>query len=256
MSINIRRPEEIKKIAAASRAVAKTLDYLTEQVKPNISTKELNSLAENFIKNLGGRAAFKGLYGFPDGVCISVNEVIIHGIPSNYKLKEGDIVGLDIGVEIDGWYGDAAKTVGVGKISKDDTDLINCSYEALMHAIDIVREGMHFKEISYEIEKYIISKGFVPLKGYCGHGIGKRPHEDPEILNYLEGTNPKQGPKIKEGMVFCIEPMICCKSGKPKVLSDNWAVVSEDGLRGSHWEHTIAIVNKKAKILSIDDTEE
>ncbi|MDR0666574.1 MAG: type I methionyl aminopeptidase [Campylobacteraceae bacterium] len=256
MSINIRRPEEIKKIAAASRAVAKTLNYLTQEIKPGISTKELNNLGEEYIKSLGGRAAFKGLYGFPDGICISVNEVIIHGIPSGYKLKEGDIVGLDIGVEIDGWYGDAAKTVGVGKIGKDDTDLINCSYGALMHAVDIIREGMHFKELSCEIEKYIISKGFVPLKGYCGHGIGKRPHEDPEILNYLEGNNPKQGPKIKEGMVFCIEPMICCKSGKPKVLSDNWAVVSEDGFRGSHWEHTIAIVNKKAKILSIDDTEE
>ncbi|MDR2341667.1 MAG: type I methionyl aminopeptidase [Campylobacteraceae bacterium] len=256
MSINIRRPEEIKKIAAASKAVAKTLNYLTEQIKPGISTKELNSLAENFIKSLGGRAAFKGLYGFPDGVCISVNEVIIHGIPSSYKLKDGDIVGLDIGVEIDGWYGDAAKTVGVGKISKDDTDLINCSYEALMHAVDIIREGMHFKELSQEIEKYITSKGFIALRGYCGHGIGKRPHEEPDIPNYLEGINPRQGPKIKEGMVFCVEPMICCKSGKPKVLSDNWAVVSEDGLRGSHWEHTIAIINKKAKILSIDDTEE
>ncbi|MDR1555059.1 MAG: type I methionyl aminopeptidase [Campylobacteraceae bacterium] len=256
MSINIRRLEEIKKIATASRAVAKTLNYLTEQIKPDITTKELNTLAEDFIKNLGGRPAFKGLYGFPDGVCISVNEVIIHGIPDSYKLKEGDIVGLDIGVEIDGWYGDAAKTVGVGKISSADRDLINCSYDTLMHAIDIIHEGMRFKELSHEIEQFILKRGFVPLRGYCGHGIGRRPHEEPEVPNYLDGKNQNQGPKIKEGMVFCIEPMICCKSGKPKVLNDNWAVVSDDGLRGSHWEHTIAIVNKKAKILSIDDMEE
>ncbi|MDR1975539.1 MAG: type I methionyl aminopeptidase [Campylobacteraceae bacterium] len=252
MSISLRRPEEIKKIAAASRAVAKTLDYLTEQIRPDITTKELNNLAEEYIKSLGGRAAFKGLYGFPDGVCISVNEVVIHGIPNSYKLKEGDIVSLDVGVEIDGWYGDAAKTVGVGKIDKRDEDLISCSYGALMHAVDIIRDGMRFKELSYEIEKYIIKRGFVPLRGYCGHGIGRRPHEEPEILNYLEGGNPNQGPRIKEGMVFCVEPMICVKEGTPKVLDDKWSVVSVDGMRTSHYEHTIAIVDKKAKILSID----
>jgi methionyl aminopeptidase len=252
MSINLRRIEEIKKIAAAARAVAKTLDYLEEHIKPGISTKELNDIGEKYIESLGGKAAFKGLYGFPHGICISVNEVIIHGIPSGYILKEGDIVGIDIGVEINGFYGDAARTIGVGKISKDDTDLINCSYDTLMHAIDIIKDGMRFKELSYEIEKFIKKRGFVPLKGYCGHGIGKRPHEEPEILNYLEGKT-NQGPKIHEGMVFCIEPMICHTSGKAKVLEDKWAVVSEDGLRGSHWEHTIAIVGKKAKILSIDE---
>jgi len=253
MSINIRRPEDIKKIAAASRAVAQTLDFLTPKVQPDITTKELNRLGEEFIAKLGGRAAFKGLYGFPTGIIVSVNEVIIHGIPDNYKLKEGDIVGLDIGVEIDGWYGDAARTIGVGAISKQDQALIDCSYDALMHAVSIIEEGMRFKQLSYEIEKFIKSRGFVPLRGFCGHGIGRAPHEDPEILNYLEGVNPNQGPKIKEGMVFCVEPMICCKSGKAKVLDDKWAVVSEDGLRGSHWEHTLAIVDKKAKILSTEE---
>jgi methionyl aminopeptidase len=251
MSINLRCLEEIKKIAAASRAVAKTLDYLEQHVKVGITTKELNALGEDYIKTLGAKAAFKGLYGFPDGVCISVNEVIIHGIPSSYKLKDGDIVGLDIGVEIDGWYGDAARTIGVGKISKDDENIIKCSYDALMCAIDIIKDGMRFKELSAYIEEFIIKRGFIPLRGYCGHGIGKRPHEEPEILNYLEGK-ANQGSKIHNGMVFCIEPMICHTSGKAKVLEDGWAVVSEDGLRGSHWEHTIAIIDKKAKILSID----
>jgi methionyl aminopeptidase len=252
MSINIRRFEDIQKIAAASKAVAKTLNFLSSKICSGISTKELNTLGEEFIASLGGRAAFKGLYGFPSGVCISVNEVVIHGIPNEYKLKDGDIVGLDIGVELDGWYGDAACTFGVGEISKDDKDLIACSYDALMRAIDIIEEGMRFKELSYEIEQFITKRGFTPLRGYCGHGIGKKPHEEPEIPNYLEGST-NQGAKIKEGMVFCIEPMICRKSGKAKVLSDNWSVVSEDGLRGSHWEHTIAIVNKKAKILSMED---
>jgi methionyl aminopeptidase len=251
MSIVIRREAEINKIAAASRAVAKTLDFLKPHVKAGITTKELNQLGEDFIKSLGGRAAFTGLYGFPAGVCISVNEVIIHGIPDEYKLQEGDIVGLDIGVEMDGYYGDAARTYGVGKISKADQQLIDCSYEALMYAVDIIEDGMRFKELSHEIEKFIIQKGFVPLRGFCGHGIGKRPHEEPEVPNYLEGHNPHQGPKIKNGMAFCVEPMICVKSGQPKILEDEWAVVSVDGMRGSHWEHTLAVVDGKAKILSI-----
>lgn len=252
MSISIRTPKEIEKLATASRAVAKTLNYLSKKITSGMTLSELNKLGEDFIKNLGGRAAFKGLYDFPAGVCMSVNEVIIHGIPDNYKLKDGDIVGMDVGVEIDGFYGDAAVTVGVGEISKEDKNLIACSYDSLMYAIDTIHEGMRFKELSAKIEEFILKRGFVPLRGFCGHGIGRRPHEEPEILNYLEG-DAKQGPKIKNGMVFCIEPMICQKSGNPKILSDNWAVVSEDGLRGSHYEHTVAIINKKAKILSIDE---
>ena len=252
MAISIRTPNEIQKIATASCAVAKTLDYLSQHALPGISLIELNKMGEDFIENLGGRAAFKGLYGFPAGVCISVNEVIIHGIPNDYKLKNGDIVGIDIGVEIDGYFGDAAVTVGVGEISQEDKDLIACSYDSLMYAIDIIHEGMRFKELSAEIENFILKRGFVPLRGFCGHGIGKRPHEEPEVPNYLEGSIDK-GPKIRNGMVFCIEPMICRKSGQSKILNDKWAVVSEDGLRGSHYEHTVAIVDKKAKILSIDD---
>lgn len=251
MAIILRTPKEIQKLAAASRAVAKTLNHLSQNISAGMSLNELNQMGESFIKDLGGRASFKGLYDFPAGVCTSVNEVIIHGIPNNYELKNGDIVGMDIGVEIDGYYGDAAITVGVGEISQEDKDLISCSYDSLMYAINIIEEDMRFKELSSEIENFILKRGYVPLRGFCGHGIGKRPHEEPEIPNYLEG-NIKQGPKIKNGMVFCIEPMVCHKSGKAKILSDNWAVVSEDGLKGSHYEHQVAIINKKAKILSVD----
>ena len=175
---------------------------------------------------------------------------MIHGIPNEYKLKEGDIVSVDIGSNLDGYFGDSARTFGVGKISKEDEALIACSKDALYFAIDFIRAGMHFKEISYELEKFILGRGYVPLRGYCGHGIGKRPHEEPEIPNYLEGNNPKAGPKIKEGMVFCIEPMICQKDGMPVLGSDNWKVTSKDGLRTSHYEHCMAIVNGKAEILS------
>ncbi|MCF6172513.1 MAG: type I methionyl aminopeptidase, partial [Campylobacteraceae bacterium] len=206
----------------------------------------------DFVLSHNAKPAFKGLYGFPAGVCSSVNEVIIHGIPTNYKIKEGDILGLDIGTNIDGWFGDAAITVGVGEISKTDAELIACSKDTLYHAIDIIKAGMRFKELSYELEKFIFSRGFVPLRSFCGHGLGRKPHEEPEIPNYLEGPNPKQGPKIKNGMVFCLEPMICQKESEAKILNDKWSVTSTDGLRGSHYEHAIAIINNKAEILSVE----
>ena len=207
-------------------------------------------MGEDYLVSLGARPAFKGLYGFPNAICTSLNEVVIHGIPNNTVLKDGDILGIDIGSEIDGWYGDAAITMPIGKISSEDQKLIDCSYDALMYAIDVIKEGMRFKELSYLIERFIRGRGYVPLVRFCGHGIGREPHCDPEVPNYLESPNPKQGPKIKNGMVFCIEPMICQKEGEPVILEDKWSVVSSDGLRTSHYEHTVAIVNGKAQILT------
>lgn len=252
MSITIKKPQDIKKLAFSNNLVAKTLNYLKQHTKAGMSLLEVNQLGEDFIYSHNSRPAFKGLYGFPAGVCTSLNEVVIHGIPDETILKEGDILGLDIGVEKDGWYGDAAMTIPIGKISKEDENLINCSKDTLEYAISIIKEGMRFKELSYAIELFIKEKGYVPLQGFCGHGIGRSPHEDPQILNYLEGNNPKQGPKIKNGMVFCIEPMICQKEGEPIILEDKWSVVSKDGLNTSHYEHTVAVVNAKAEILSID----
>ncbi len=250
MAIAIRKPAEIEKLRKANEIVAKTLNFLKPKCQVGTSLKELDQMGEEYIQSLGAKPSFKGLYGFPASVCTSVNEVIIHGIPTDYKLQEGDIVGLDIGTELDGWYGDAAITVGVGQISKKDEELISVAKDTLYYAIEIIHAGMRFKELSYEIEKYIHSRGYVPLHGFCGHGIGKKPHEEPEIPNYLEHGSPKSGPKIKNGMVFCLEPMICQKLGTPKILEDKWSVVSEDGLRGSHYEHTVAIIDGKAQILS------
>lgn len=252
MSIGIKKQGEIEKLAISNQYVAKTLNFLQASVKPGMSLSQINKMGEDFIYNLNAKPAFKGLYGFPGGVCTSLNEVIIHGIPNDTIVNEGDILGLDIGVEKDGWFGDAAITMGVGKISKENEELIACAKDALYYAIDIIKDGMRFKELSFALENFILKRGYVPLRGYCGHGIGKKPHEEPEIPNYLEGNNPKQGPKIKNGMVFCIEPMICQKSGTAIILNDNWSVVSKDGLNGSHYEHTVAVINGKAKILSID----
>ncbi|NPA50669.1 MAG: type I methionyl aminopeptidase [Epsilonproteobacteria bacterium] len=250
MAIPIRKPKEIEKLRVAGKAVGKTLEFLKGFIKPGVSLIEIDQAAEEYLRSLGAEPSFKGLYGFPASICTSVNEVIIHGIPTDYKLKEGDIIGLDIGSKIDGYYGDGAITIGVGEISNIDQKLIDVSKEALYRAIDAIKPGLRFKELSYIIEETIKEAGFVPLRDYCGHGIGKKPHEEPNILNYVEGS-PKNGPKIKNGMVFCLEPMVCQKSGTPKLLEDNWSVVSEDGLRTSHYEHQVAVINGKAEILTL-----
>ena len=202
MAIVIRNKKEIDSIAKASSIVASALNLASKSAKAGLSLKELDSMLENHILQNGGKPAFKGLYGFPNATCLSLNEIIIHGIPTDYQLKEGDILGIDLGVEYDGWYGDGAVSIGIGKISKKDEELIACAKDTLYEAIDFIKVGLHFKELSLFLEDSIKSKGFVPLLGFCGHGIGRKPHDEPEIPNYLESKNPKQGPKIKEGMVF------------------------------------------------------
>ncbi len=252
MAIPIKKPLEIDKLRVSNSFVAKTLNHLKAYIRAGMTLKEINDMGEDYISSLDARAAFKGLYGFPSGVCTSLNRVVIHGTPNDTIIKDGDILGLDIGIEKDGWFGDAAITMPIGKISKEDERLIACSHDTLFHAIDIIKPGMRFKELSLEMENFILQYGYVPLRGFCGHGIGRKPHEEPEIPNYLDGNNPKQGPKIKNGMVFCLEPMICQKSGTAVILDDKWSVVSEDGLRGSHYEHTVAVIDGKAEILSVE----
>ena len=251
MAIPLRKPSDIIKLRTAGLAVAKTLQYLEQNVKAGMTLLEVDAIGEKYLRSLGARPSFKGLYGFPNAICTSLNEVIIHGVPNDTVLKDGDILGIDIGSEIDGWYGDGAITMPIGKISAIDQELIICSRDALYYGIDIIKQGMRFKELSLALEEFIKNRGFVPLVDFCGHGIGRTAHCDPEIPNYLDGKNAKQGPKIKNGMVFCIEPMICQKDKKPIVdTKDKWSVRSCDGLRTSHYEHQVAIVNGKATILT------
>lgn len=251
MAIALRKPNEIEKLRAANVIVGGALELLRNEMRPGMSLKEMDAMAEDYIRSHGAKPSFKGLYGFPNAVCTSLNEVIIHGIPSDYRLQEGDVIGYDIGTELDGYFGDAAISVAVGEVTEQDEALIACARDTLYYAIDNIREGMRFKELSAAMERYILERGFVPLRGFCGHGIGRKPHEEPEIPNYLEGTNPKAGPKIKNGMVFCLEPMICQKEAKAVILENGWDVVSSDGLRGSHYEHTVAVIGGKAEILSL-----
>jgi len=249
MAIALRKRDELAKLKKASSIVAKTLEYLQKNITAGMTLKEIDAMGEEFILSLGAKPSFKGLYGFPASVCTSLNEVCIHGIPTDVKVKNGDILGLDLGTKLDGYYGDGAVTIGIGEISERDKELISCSKDALNSAIDAIRVGMRFKELTAILEESIVSRGFIPLREFCGHGIGAKPHEEPNIPNYLEGK-PKQGPKIKNGMVFCIEPMVCQISGNPVILEDKWSVISEDRLRSSHHEHTVAIIDNRAVILT------
>jgi len=249
MAIALRKPAEIDKLRAAGQAVGKTLQYLQSNIKAGMTLKEVDAMGEEYLRSLGAEPAFKGLYGFPAAVCTSLNEVIIHGVPTDTVLRDGDILGIDIGSKLDGYYGDAAVTIPIGKISAEDEKLIQCSKDALYMAIDAIRPGMRFKELSKLLEDFIHDRGFVPLREYSGHGIGTQPHEEPSIPNYVEGK-PKQGPKIKNGMVFCIEPMICQKGSSPVIWDDKWSVESEDGMRTSHYEHQVAVVDGRAVILT------
>ena len=249
MAIALRKPNELTKLALAGSIVGKTLKHLRENITVGMSLKEIDTMGEDFIRAHGAEPSFKGLYGFPASVCTSLNEVCIHGVPTDYRVQEGDTLGLDLGTKIDGYFGDAAISMGIGKISKEDEDLIACSKDALYHAIENIKVGMRFKELSHILETFIRDRGYVPLRDFCGHGIGTKPHEEPNIPNYVDGK-PNQGPKIKNGMVFCLEPMVCQKGENPVILEDKWSVVSEDGLRSSHYEHTVAIINNKAVILT------
>ena len=250
MAISLKKPQEIEKLRAANKIVGGALELMRANTKVGASLKDLDAMAEDYIRNHGAKPSFKGLYGFPNAVCTSLNQVIIHGIPTDYKLQEGDVIGFDIGTELEGWFGDAAISVGVGKIDAQDEALIACAKNTLYNAIENIREGMRFKELSEILQSSIIDAGYVPLREFCGHGIGRKPHEEPQIPNYLDGK-AKAGPKIKNGMVFCLEPMICQKESKPLILDNGWDVVSTDGLRGSHYEHTVAVINGKAEILSL-----
>jgi len=249
MAIPIRKPKEIEAMKKPARLVAEALKIAKDMAVVGATGIEIDKACEEFIVKNGGRPSFKGLYGFPNSVCVSKNEVIIHGIPDNIPFKEGDIVGFDIGVEVNGWYGDAAITVPIGDVDETSQKLIDVSKDTLYKMIENIKVGMRFKQLSKIAEDYITSQGFYPLKGYCGHGIGREPHEDPQILNYVEGK-PNQGDKIKNGMVFCLEPMICQDTGDSELLDDEWGVVSKSRKNGSHYEHQIAIVNNKPIILT------
>ncbi len=245
--------EEIECMKKSNYIVAKILYELKNLIKPGIKTIELEEYASKRIKEMGAKPAFKGYRGFPYSLCVSINEEIVHGIPSQRKLKEGDIVSLDLGVFYKGYYGDAAITLGVGEISLESKKLLEVGKKALEIGINMVEEGNRISDISHAIQKFVENNGFSVIRDFVGHGIGSSLHEDPQIPNF---GSPGKGPKIKKGMVLAIEPMIAAGGYEVEILPDSWTAVTKDRSRAVHFEHSVAVTNNGPLILSLLQEEE
>jgi len=246
--IFIKNDKEIDLMRAAGRVVAETLLLIEQKVKPGITTKELDIIAEEFIVSKGAKPSFKGLYGFPAALCISVNQVVVHGIPGGYVLKDGDIVSVDCGAFLNGFHGDAARTFAVGNISEEARKLIKVTEESFFKGIEKAKVGNRLTDISHEIQNYVEANGFSVVKEFVGHGIGRVVHEDPDVPNF---GRPDKGPKLVKGMALAIEPMVNVGNFKVKTLNDDWTVVTSDGSLSAHYENTIVILPDGPEILTL-----
>lgn len=236
--IAIRTEVEIEKIRKAGKIVGLILKSVKRIVRPGISTQELENFVVDIIEKHGAVSAFKGYEGYPAHICTSVNEEVVHARPSERKLKEGDIVSIDVGVKIDGYFADAAVTCFVGKVTKGISRLVKVTDKALKLAIKQAKPGNYVSDLSHAIETYVVSNGFSVVREFVGHGIGSRLHEDPQIPNF---GPPHQGPQLKAGMVLAIEPMVNIGAAGLEILPDGWTAVTKDRLASAHFEHTIVI---------------
>ncbi|MDC3159072.1 type I methionyl aminopeptidase [bacterium] len=242
-----RSENEIKMISKSCQIVADTIDMLSEFVVPGALISDLDKKAENFITSLGARPAFKGYMGFPSTLCISIEDAVVHGIPGDIELKEGQIVGIDCGAELNGYYGDHAKTFSVGKISSEKKELMKITEESLYKGIEKAVPGNYVGDIGYAVQTHAESNGFSVVRELVGHGIGQNLHEEPQVPNY--GT-PSQGYKLHAGMCIAIEPMINLGGREIYTAKDGWTILTADGKASAHFEHTIAILEDGPKILS------
>ncbi|RQD77448.1 MAG: type I methionyl aminopeptidase [Candidatus Syntrophonatronum acetioxidans] len=245
--ITYKSPQEISIMREAGKMVANTHRMLSELVKPGITTAELDVAAEKFIRSQGGEPAFKGYHGFPASICTSINEEVVHGIPSLRRLKGGDIISIDVGVRYKGYYGDAAVTHPVGEISPSIEELLEVTRQSLYQCFKYARVGYRLSDISHSIQAYVESNGFSVVRNYVGHGIGSVMHEEPQIPNF---GKPGRGPRLEKGMTLAIEPMVNVGTWKVETLEDNWTVVTCDRSFSAHFEHTIAIGEGDPEILT------
>ena len=239
---------ELEKMRAAGQLAGQVLSRLREMVEPGITTLDVDRAAEKMIRDAGALPTFKGYNGFPYSICASINEQIVHGFPSNYKLKDGDIFSIDCGATLEGFVGDTATTVPVGKVSEEWLKLVRVTEECLERAIQQCWPGNHLGDIGWAVQQHAEANGFTVVRDYVGHGIGRRMHEDPQIPNY---GRPGLGPKIKTGYCFAIEPMVNLGTHYTKVLEDGWTVVTVDGQPSAHAEHTIAITEEGPQVLTL-----
>ena len=245
--ITIKSEREIELMREAGKMVSMTHQYLKNFIKPGITTKELDRLAEEYIRKMGGVPTCKGYEGFPATLCTSVNDTVVHGIPDNYKLKDGDIITIDMVIGYKGYQGDAAWTYAVGEISDDKKYLMEHTEKALYEGVKQVKPGNRIGDISNAVEEYANKHHLGVVKELCGHGIGREMHEDPEVPNYgTKGT----GPKLREGMVICIEPMLNLGTADIYMLDDEWTIKTDDGKPTAHYEHTILVTKDGYEILT------
>jgi methionyl aminopeptidase len=256
MGIEIKSPREIDAMRRSGRIVGTVLRILSERIRPGMKTKELDAIAEKEMKKLGAESSFLGYRGFPANLCVSVNDEIVHGIPGDRVLEEGDIVSLDFGVVYQGYHGDAAVTVGVGQTSPEARRLIETTQASLEKGIAAARAGGNLGDVSAAIQTFAEARGYSVVREYTGHGIGRQMHEDPQIPNCTEppyGLKKGAGPALKKGMTLAIEPMLNVGDWRTRVAEDHWTVLTADGSLSAHFEHTIAVDDKEPEVLTRGD---
>jgi methionyl aminopeptidase len=246
--IIIKSSREIEQLRKPSAIVAEVLQRLRKAVVPGVTTRELDQITEDVILARGALPAFKGYRGYPASLCASINEQVVHGIPNQRRLEQGDIVSLDVGASLNGYFGDAAITLPVGTVEPEAERLLKVTEQALTLGIEQARKGNRLFDISFAVQSWVESHGFSVVRDFVGHGIGKSLHEEPQIPNF---GAPHQGPRLEEGMVFALEPMVNEGTYEVKILSDGWTVVTADRKRSAHFEHTIAVTDSDPEILTL-----
>ena len=249
--IACRSQRELERLRAANLLVARVLSLLKETVAAGVTTAALDGLAERTLRQAGALPAFKGYHGYPATICASVNEQVVHGIPSDRRLIEGDIVSIDLGALLDGYYGDAAVTIPVGRIAYETATLLRVTEESLWKGIECAKVGGRVSDIGHAVQQYVEAHGFSVVREFVGHGVGTALHEEPQIPNYGE---PGRGPRLAEGMVLAIEPMVNMGKAAIKVLSDGWTAVTRDGSWSAHFEHSVAVSAAGPIVLSALET--
>jgi methionyl aminopeptidase len=246
--IQYKSTREIGKIRNAGRVVAEVLDLISENVRPGVTTSELDCLASKFFRKRGAKPAFLGYQGFPANICVSINDQVVHGIPGDRKLQEGQIVSVDVGAIVDGFFGDSARTFAVGEIDEEARRLLSVTEQALHRGIECCRTGNRLGDLSSAIQSYVEAEGFSVVRDLVGHGIGRKMHEEPQVPNFgLAG----EGLELREGLVIAIEPMINAGDYSVRVLPDGWTIVTSDGSLSAHFEHTVAVTADGPEILTL-----
>ena len=248
--ISIKSPREIEAMRKAGRLTAQARALAGSMVRPGVTTHEIDTAVRRFIESHGAKPSFLGYGGFPGSACISVNDVVIHGIPGSLKLKEGDIVSVDVGAYVDGFHGDCAATYPCGQVSPEAMKLIQVTQQSFWEGIKMARMGMRVSDIGHAVQTYVESYGFSVVRDFVGHGVGARLHEAPEVRNFGPAGH---GPRLQPGMTLAVEPMVCAGGWQVKVLSDKWTTVTQDGSLAAHYENTILITDGEPEILTVTE---